>query len=252
MRRFLLSFLLGASALAQFAFGFTHRGLKAEEAVLPPAPTEYALAATAFGDPQFLYRRLVFDLQNFGDTGGRITRMTDYPVEGVLSWLRALDALDANAGHHLLLATRYFAQTKDPAALETLVRYVGARADENPERHSVWLLDAVYLAEVRLKNPALASQLADIIDTRDPKTVPLVVRQMPAFVHEKLGDYAGAGAAMARILASRGTDVPADERAFMVAYVQQMAEWAVTPPGPDSPGRVTPPLRTGRAPGAPD
>lgn len=229
MTRSLSTLLLAVCFLAQIAFGYLHRGLKVEEPVMPPAPTPAALQAMAFGDAQFLYRQLVLDVQNFGDTGGRITRMTDYPIEDVLAWLRTLDSLDDNAAHHLLLAVRYFAQTRDTNAVRQLVAYVGERADRNPQRHATWVPDVVYIAERRLDDPQLALQLGDIIDRHDPASVPVIVRQLPAFLHEKAGDFAGAAAIMKRVQASRPT-VSDDEKLFMENYIRQMAEWAENPP----------------------
>jgi len=41
-------------------------------------PTPQAMAAQSFGDNEFLYRLLVMDLQNFGDTGGHWTALKFY------------------------------------------------------------------------------------------------------------------------------------------------------------------------------
>lgn len=229
----LLTLLLAAAFLAQIAFGYLHRDLKVEEPIMPPAPTPAALRAMAFGDAQFLYRQLVLDVQNFGDTGGRITRMTDYPIEDVLAWLHTLDALDGDAAHHMLLALRYFAQTKDTDAVRQLVLYVGDKADQNPQRHSVWLSDAIYLAEERLGDPVLALRLGDVIAKHDPANIPVIIRQLPAFLHEKAGDFAGAAAIMKRVQNSRPT-VSEDEKLFMENYIRQMMIWAENPPPPES------------------
>lgn len=242
MNRFVWTTLLVLVFAGQILFGYLHRGLKVDEPVMPAAPTPYALGAMAFGDSQLLYRRLVLDLQNFGDTGGRVTAMTNYPIANVLAWLRALDSLDGDAGHHVLLAARYFSQTQDPHALERLVRYIGERVNDNPERHSIRMIEAFYLAEKRLNNPSLGLELADILERGDAQSIPIILRQMPAFLREKAGDYTGAAIGMSKVLESRFTTVDAAEKAYMEAYIREMEEWSRNPPAPGSRSTVPPPI----------
>ena len=82
------TFVLAACFAAQIGIGIAIKGIQPFWSALPPVPTERALAAEAFGDGEFLYRLLVMDLQNFGDTGGHLTRMADYDMPRVIGWLR--------------------------------------------------------------------------------------------------------------------------------------------------------------------
>lgn len=244
--RGLLTFGLVIAAAAQGLLAYHLRGQQVPAEVIPPAPSAEVLAARAFGDRQFLYRQLTHDLQNFGDKGGRVTTMRDYDPDRVLDWLAALDGLDADAAYHLFLAVRYFAQTPEHDTLRRLVAYVQQRADQNPGRHVIWAADAIYIAQVRLKDLDLAMEIGAVIDRRDPQNVPLIVRQLPAYLYERGGRYAAAGAAMDRVRHSWRDRASDDELAYMARYSQQMIKWAESPPAP---GAAYPPELRPPAPG---
>jgi hypothetical protein len=202
--------------------------------ILPNPPSNRELDAMAFGDRQFLYRQLVLDLQNFGDTGGRSTHMSLYDMDKVVGWLSALDRLDNNANHHLVLATRYFTQTREGDDLKKIVRYLQQHITENP-RHAVWLGDAIYLAQARLGDLALALELGDLIDAISPRDVPLAVRQLPAFLRERAGLYAAAAQAMQKVRETWGDIAGPAELVFMEKYVALMMAQELSPPLPGAP-----------------
>lgn len=234
MRRILTPALIVAAGL-QFVLAFHFRELEIPRDIIPPPPTSDALRAQAFGDEQFLYRQLAHDLQNFGDTGGRVTAMKDYDPDRVVGWLGALDTLDPDAGYHLFLTVRYFAQTPNPAALRRLVNYIEERADQNPERHAIWAADAIYIAQVRLHDLKLATEVGAVIDRHNPRNVPLIIRQLPAYLYEKGLRFAEAGEAMERVRLSWGGYATREEMAYMEAYTEQMRIWASQPPEPGAP-----------------
>src|SRR4051812_12836790 len=95
--------LLLLTVAAQLILAFVLKPVNPAFDVLPPVPTEKAMAASAFGDRELLYRSLVLDLQNFGDTGGHWTPLKDYGMPKVVRWLDALDELDIDATHHMVL-----------------------------------------------------------------------------------------------------------------------------------------------------
>lgn len=213
----LLPLALTALLSAQLAFGYLNRNVQPAWTILPPAPTSRSLDSESFGDRQFLYRQLVLDLQNFGDTGGRSTRMADYDMKTVVGWLKALDLLDRDADHHLKLATQYFAFTPNKADLALLVDYVRGQVTQTPARHWRWLLEAVYIAQMKLDNLPLAAGLADQLTGYDFPDMPPVARQIAAALHERLGDYAGAERIIRAVLEStRGAVDPSETRAMEI------------------------------------
>lgn len=190
--------------------------------VLPPAPSHHAADAQAFGDAQFLYRVLVMDLQNFGDTGGRLTPLKDYDMSRVVDWLRALDRLDYSANHHVTLGARYFAQTQDRSQLHQLLAYLRAHVDGDPTQKLQWLMEALHIARVRLKDENLVLEIADQLGRYDTPTMSVTAYQLPATIYERAGDFAQAAKYMARARGLlRGRVAPAVDQA-MADYVDRM------------------------------
>jgi hypothetical protein len=227
------TYVLGAAFAGQIVLGFMIKDVQPHWQVMPPAPTHRDLMATAFGDSEFLYRLLVMDLQNFGDTGGRTTPLKAYDMGLVVQWLQALDSLDLDAQHHVFLAARYFSQTQSREDIRPLVRYLMDHVRQNPTRSVQWLSDAIYLAQVRLKDPALAVEVADQLAEYDfPAMTPLAY-QLPALVHEKAGDFAGAAGLMERALQRlAGRKAAPMETQFMEEYIEKMRARAKAPADP--------------------
>jgi hypothetical protein len=185
--------------------------------------------ANSFGDTQFLYRSLAMDLQNFGDTGGHLTPLKDYDVRQLVAWMRVLDSLDALANHHVTLAARYFSQTQHKADVEQLVRYVQEHVAKNPREKVQWLGDAISLAAVRLGNNALAMEVADQLATYDFPEMTVIAYQLPALIHRRAGDYAGAARLMAQAYERVKTRSSPQDLEFMEGFIAQMQQQAEGP-----------------------
>jgi hypothetical protein len=216
------SLILAGLFAAQIGIAAKTREMVPYWTVLPPTPTLRALDLEAFGDRQFLYRSLVLDLQNFGDTGGRITRMGDYDMTRVVAWLRTMDLLDKDADHHLKLAAQYFSMTQTTPDVALLVAYLQEQVALSPARHWRWLLDAIYLAQVKLHDLSLATAVADQLAGYDFPDMIIIARQIAAPLHEKGGDYKGAAEIMARALERTRTSAEPGEIAFMESYIAAM------------------------------
>lgn len=203
---------------AQIALAAVLQPVRPHRDVLPPPPAERALAAAAFGDLAFLYRRLALDLQNFGDTGGRITPLRDYDMARVVAWLRALDTLDPAAQHHLVLAARYFAGTQDTPQLIHLIRYIQQLVAKDPHRGLQWLPEAILMAR-KLGDRAVMLDLADQLAGYDFPGMTLVAYQLPAILHEKEGEFEKAAAYMERALRLTAHRASAQETTFMRDFI---------------------------------
>lgn len=177
--------LLGMHAgLAEF-----NRDIHSDPPVMSPPPGDLARKALAFGDDQFLYRRMAIDLQNAGDGGGRVTPISQYNYSYVLGWLRGLAALDPNAAHHFILASRYFSFTPNKADLARLIDFIVDKAAADPERHWFWLTQCIELADHRLGDTERALEIARLVATYDFQGVPSWVWMFPALLLEKLGRF---------------------------------------------------------------
>lgn len=221
--------------ISQALFAWQTKHVRPFWTVMPPVPTERALSAQSFGDAQFLYRWLVMDLQNFGDTGGRFTPLRDYDMNLVVEWLQALHGLDARAEHHVALAALYFSQTQDRSSLKPLVQFIMRVVDDDPPHRLQWIANALLLAEVRLKDPELVKAIADQIARYDFPQMKPIAYQLPAVLYDRTGDPVRAAALMERAKDLLRGKVPETELRYMNSFIEAMRKRAAqaSPPAPN-------------------
>lgn len=187
-----LSISLVGIFLLQLAVGFTSRHVKPYWDVLDPPPTPAAAQAAALGDSEFLYRVLVASLQTGGDSGGRVIAIKDYDIDRVIGWLELLERLDARANHHVALAMQYFSLSQRKSDLVPLIRFVQRHVETDPRRKLDWLSHALMMAEVRLKDEALALEIADQMGSYELAEVNPIAYMIAPIMREKRGDLRGA------------------------------------------------------------
>ncbi len=222
MSGFLANGILILALIVQVNLSASLKDVRAYAEIVEVAPTNRYLAAAAFGDNELLYRRLVMDLQNAGDTGGRWSALEDYDMRRVVDWLNALDSLDHRANHHMVLAANYFSQTQAMPDLVHLVKYIQSHVAGDPERKLYWLNQALLMAERRLEDKDLILDIADQLGSYDFPAMTPVAYILPAKVYEKWGDYEGAATYMERAIDKLGARISADERQVLEAYVTAM------------------------------
>jgi hypothetical protein len=214
--------IIAIFASVQVAFGYHLRHFDAKRDYLAPAPSVTALNAMAFGDAQFLHRMFALDVQNAGDTGGRIVPVKNYDFTRVIDWLEVLQHLDPRSDFAIGLADGYFGQSQDVKNVEPIVRFMMRDVAINPLKKWRWLYGAVYLARHRLRDDRLgleaARQLASY-DCVDPWAT-----MMPAFILEDAADYAGAAAVVRETVRRFGTKLSADDAAWTASYLEFLAK----------------------------
>ncbi|HLN25137.1 MAG TPA: hypothetical protein VK558_14275 [Patescibacteria group bacterium] len=210
--------VLGLALAGHLEFWQQNAALRAETEIIPVPPSPRAVSAMAFGDRQGLYRVLGHELQDFGDTGGRVTPLLNYDYDRVLTWLRVLDGLDERSDYTMSLAGYLFGQISDPRRAGMMADYIRQRALQDPVRNWRWMAYAVFVARHRAKDMPMALSIArDLAAIRDP-SLPVWTRQMPAFVLASVGDNEAASDLMGAILGS-ATDISPEERNFMNAFI---------------------------------
>lgn len=210
--------LLAATAMQVGFWWHTHR-LRPMMEIVPEPPTLLATKALSFGDSQFLYRYYVALLQNFGDTYGRFTPLKDYDYPRLYQWFTLMDELDARSNLTASLAAYYFSQSQNPADTRHVIRYLEEHYDRNPEKKWWWLGQAAFLADFRLKDQELALKLAYKL-AKTPGELPFWARQLPAFIHEKRGEYDAAFHIIEGILADY-QNIPVGELNFMRYFIEE-------------------------------
>ncbi len=222
MQRTIGTLVLVSALLVQISLSIHMREMQPYQEILDVAPTQKFLGLAAFGDNEFLYRQLVMELQNAGDTGGRWSSLREYDMARVADWLRSLDTLDYRANHHLVLAGQYFSQTQNKPDLIHLVRYIQGHVALDPAEKLPWLSAALLMAEKRLEDGELALQIAEQLGSYDVPGMTSAAYQLPATIHMNWGDYAGAAAYMERALRILEGRVSLKEKQFMVDFIKHM------------------------------
>src|SRR5690349_2367171 len=125
--------IVGGLLAAQVVCATTLRTRVADRELLPPVPSSRALDAAAFGDRQFLFRVDSLQLQNGGDTGGRIVPVKNYDFGIVVGWLRTLQDLDSRSVMPVELASGYFGFSQETAYLRPIVDFIRDNVALSPE-----------------------------------------------------------------------------------------------------------------------
>ncbi len=214
-----VQFCLAIVLIANIALWFVLRGEQSVWSNVPPAPSLNMAIMSGLGDAGFVYRVNGLQLQNLGDTGGRVTSLDEYNYEELGRWFFLQDNLDNRSNFTPYLAAYYFSAVQDPQLLGPVIDYlshVGTVLNGNKWR---WLAQAVYLARFRMKDFDKAFSLAATLAGMDIENAPGWVQQMPAFVKNQTGDKAAAYALMLQILKSSGEELHPTEvysmRVFM-------------------------------------
>lgn len=195
---------------------------KPEMGIVPEVPNPIAIKALSLGDEQFYFRSLAFKLQNSGDTFGRFTALNKYDYNKLYRWFKILDDLDSKS--HLIpsLAGYYFSQTQNVPDVKYIIDYLVEHVELNDyNRHHKWwwLSQSVYLANNKLEDKNLALELAYKLSKTDRDDIPFWVKQMPAFIHEQMGEEEQALIVIKHIMDNIET-IPPGELNFMRHFVK--------------------------------
>jgi hypothetical protein len=170
----------------QLGFWYQTKDIKPDMGIVPNVPGPAAVQALTFGDKEFFFRILAFNLQNAGDTFGRFTSLRMYDFNRLSLWFYLLDGLDAKSNMIPSMATYYFGQTQNTEDVRYIVDYLYDHATRDVPNKWWWLVQSIYLASHKLNDMDLALKVsAPLVD---PK-VPAWAQQMAAVVREKRGEF---------------------------------------------------------------
>lgn len=192
-------FMLVLLAALQLGYWYKTKDIKPTLDVVPPVPGRAAIHAMTFGDDQFYFRTLAFNIQNFGDSFGRFTPLRDYDFNKLYLWFVLLDDLDKNSNFIPTLACYYFSQTQNAGDVRFIVDYLYNHSKENIKQKWWWLVQAIYISMHKLHDNDLAVKVAQPLVNDD---VPVWAQQMAAVVYEKRGEFDAALSIMETIKAN--------------------------------------------------
>lgn len=194
IRCFLILFIL------QFLFWLKTENIKPDVNIVPPLPSKHSIAALSLGDDQFYFRVLAMQIQNAGDSFGRFTALKNYDYSKLYSWFKILDSLDDKSRFVPTMASYYYSQTQNIEDNIYIVNYLDEYASRDIDKNWWWMFQAVTIAESYLKNHELALNLAYKLSANNAKEAPLWTKQMPAFIHARMGEDCAAFAVIEKIL----------------------------------------------------
>lgn len=197
----LLNIALLCAISLQITFWYNTKHIKPEMVIVPHVPKETTVHLLSLGDAQFYFRQLAFKIQNAGDSWGRFTALKDYNYEALSKWFYLLDKLDSKSNFVPSLASYYYSQTQTPEDTRYIVSYLRDHVKKDPAGKWWWLSQATYIANHRLKDKKLALEVAyELAATPNHVDMPMWARQMPAFIHEQLGENESAKKIIADIM----------------------------------------------------
>jgi hypothetical protein len=195
-------FLFAVLLMTNIILWHSVRHTKAQWLNVPPTPSLASAQAFGLGDTQFAYRVFGVMIQNFGDTGGRVTPIKDYDFEALGRWFTLQHALDPKSDHMPFLAAFVFGGSQDPQKLGPVIDYLEKAAGDGAGQKWRWLAHAINLSRFKMNDMPTALRLAEKMAAFENPDMPLWTRQMRGFIMNDRGDKQAALDVMLSILQS--------------------------------------------------
>lgn len=208
----------------QILFWFDTKNIKPNYDIVPTPPNQYFLKGASLGDSEFLFRILSLRIQNSGDVFAGFSSLKNYDYSRLYQWFVALDSLNEKSNLIPALSTYYFAQTANNNDLQHIMNYLDFHNEKNIDANWWWIFQEIMLAQKNLHDDKLALKLAYKLSQNNAKDAPLWTKEMPAFIHAKLGNSCMAFKIIQKILEEneRGTrKISADEMNFMRHFINE-------------------------------
>lgn len=212
--------LLTLLVCTQLGYWYKTKEIVPEMGIVPDVLGADAVRATTFGDEQFYFRVLAFNLQNAGDTFGRSTSLRYYDFNKLYMWFNLLDVLDPKSNMIPSMATYYFSQTQNTADVRYVVDYLYTHATRDVKNKWWWLVQAIYLSMHKLDNKDLALKVSEPLVNPD---VPAWAQQMAAVVREKRGEIEAALSIMETIK-NNAKEIKDMDLKYMEYFVKERAK----------------------------
>jgi hypothetical protein len=201
----------------QLAFWHQTTSRRPDMSIMPTPLSPKMLDVLSFGDKEFMFRLMGFQVSNAGDTFGRTTRLIDYDITPVVAWLDLLDTLNPVSDVSPFMAAYYFGQSQNISHIRPVVTYLERHSARDLVKKWWWRIQAAYLATHRLEDKPYALKLT--LPLAKINTIPLWAQQYPAFVYEQQGEMTEALHIIESVVKS-AKEIPEGELGFMRAFVE--------------------------------
>jgi hypothetical protein len=227
-----LAVLLAALA-AQLTFASLRQAPRVSVSALPSPPSAAVLRVVSLDQPALAARLMMLWLQAYDYQPGVSLPFRGLDYAAIEAWLARMLELDPTFQYPLLAAARLYGEVDDAPRQRRMLAFIASSFSADPARRWPWLAHGVYLAKHRLKDPALALQLAEALAAADPAAaIPDWARQMRIFVLEDMGELESAKVLLGGLLAS-GKIVDSHERYFLgerLAELERRGAGQAAPP----------------------
>ena len=158
--------------------------------IVPDVPSERTVRALSFGDEEAFFRLYALGIQNAGDTFGRFTALYKYDFHKLYQWFHLLSTLNNQSSYLPALGTYYFSQTQNPADVSYILDFLDEYTAGRVAEKWWWVVQGAYLAEHKMHDLDRALKIAERL--RGEHSIPIWAQQMPAFIHERRGEFGDA------------------------------------------------------------
>jgi hypothetical protein len=205
--------LLIAALAAQLHWHSMSRGRESRAAHLPAPPSAQILRAASFGEPELAARIAMLYLQAYDLSGENPVAYAQLDYRRLAGWLDAILETDPRSAYPLFSAARVYAEVADPAKCRTMLDFVSAAFERDPDRRWPWLAHAALLAKHRLNDLQRALAYARAIErSAGAAAAPLWARQMQAFVLEDMNELEAAKIVLGGLVATGHAADPRERR----------------------------------------
>lgn len=178
--------VLGLLLLCQIGVWYHTKDIRPVLSIVDHPPSKVAASAFAFGDIQWYFRYLSFQLSNMGDSFGRSTSLKLYDYDLLSEWFYLMDYLDPKASVVAALASYYFSANTNKDDVRYIVDYLENHADMNPDKKWWWYYQAAYLANRVVEDKEHAIRISEKLANVDAE-LPAWAKFMPIVIRNELG-----------------------------------------------------------------
>lgn len=210
--------------VAQIFFWRQTESIKPSFEIVPPAPNQYLVSTLSLGDKEFLFRILATRLQNSGDIFAGFLALKNYDYSRVYQWMTTLDTLNAKSNFVPAIAAYYYSQTQKTQDLHYVVDYLEQHSIKDIDANWWWLFQATFIAKKNMADPNRALEIAYHLSKNNSATAPLWTKQLPAFLHEEMGDGCMAFAVIEKLIKeseSGARQIKPEELNFMRHFINE-------------------------------
>lgn len=205
--------LLGMLAV-QWQFGAAHQSATRLQYQAAPAPHAAAFEVAMLGERQAAATAAVLYAQSFDAQGGQLVALRDLDTASIADWLKLAGALNPASQYPTFLASRFYAGFAPPEQARALLRWIQTQYQRAPQTNWPSLAQAVHVAQYRLRDAALARDLARTLRLTDSTVqLPEWAREMEAFMLRDSDELSDARALLGALIESGQVK---DERALAV------------------------------------